>query len=111
MAVQTFLEAMRRLEDEITPESSARDKEKSDVCRIMVKTAPGMCSMPSGPRIDRVVGPYICSLLCSYRLLDVLYDQANPAASSHNPRYPKCSLKGLRPSSSVRYISSSVVLM
>lgn len=98
--IQTFLNALQTLEAEITHGHESHDLDHFPVTNLMALVTPNATAMPPAPNLDKNVAPHLCSLLCAYRLADVLYSLQDPAPTQ-NPRYGKHSLADLWPKSTV----------
>jgi hypothetical protein len=105
--LQTFVQTMVALEKEVANPLNLSSEEMArlgDMKALFALVPPNETALPNLTHVTRSRGGDLCSLLCSYRLLDVLYDLENPTAPTApktNPQYQKLSQAGLRPASSV----------
>lgn len=102
--LQTFVQTMSALENEVANPANLSSDEMArlvDMKTILALVGPGQTTLPSLTQFARNKGGDLCNLLCSYRLLDVLYDLNNPNAPKTHPQHQRFSHAGLRPTSIV----------
>lgn len=95
-----FLESISRFERDVI---SIVDIEAAEFQRALVKVSPESTVIPEPIVLRRPYPQLLCSVICLYRLADVIYSLRGPRTPYKNPRYPKLNLEGALPPSQVKY--------
>ena len=103
--LKPFVQAVDELESSIDT-SPADDNDAHRLQVVLSRVVPGSDSLPAPPTIKKPLTMKLCEIICSYKLMDVLYDlqEQDRTTPFENPAYPKQRLHAFLPPSQVTCI-------
>jgi hypothetical protein len=93
---------MCKLETDITP--TAPNLDALDMQNALVLVQPDALSFPIPVEMSQPVAGKLCSLICAYRLTDILHALEGWESQHQNPAYGRLTWSGLIPDTKVRWM-------